>query len=185
MMIHKTRNMSTGKCTVKQLKLYYLQVYIFPVILLAFPSFPVFLTLVVCFVPSHFLPPYVFIFFPIFSSNNTFPLNVLYHYFILPLSTSFILQFSCFLIDLFKNYIKDQIKQNSAVIQNWKYYIKTASLKEIFYINMCCNLTSKSGNWAFCLAEEGRDLEVGKVLWLFSSVGICLCSSSSEVGKGK
>lgn len=63
MMIHRIRNMSTGECTIKQLKLYYLQAYTFPIILLAFPSFPVFLTSVVCFAFNHFLPPYVFIFF--------------------------------------------------------------------------------------------------------------------------
>lgn len=90
-----------------------------------------------------------------------------------------------FWLYLFKSCIKDQIKQNSAVIQNWKYYIKTASLKEIFYINMCCNLTSKSGSWAFFLAEGGGDLKDEKVLWLFSSVHMCLYSLSSEVAMGK
>lgn len=107
---------------------------------------------------------------------------VISFYAILPLLYYILVAFWLY---LFKSCIKDQIKQNSAVIQNWKYYIKTASLKEIFYINMCCNMTSKSGSWAFCLAEGGRDLKDEKALRLFSSVHMCLGSLSSEVARGK
>lgn len=39
-------------------------------------------------------------------------------------------------------------------------------------------MTSKSANWAFYLAEKGRELENGKVLWFFSPAVIGLCSFS-------
>lgn len=49
---------------------------------------------------------------------------------------------------------------------------------------MSCNLTSKSANWAFCLAEGGRNLKDGKILWVFFHLQ-AYASLSPEVAMGK